>query len=328
MDYEEKNKKFRDIDKSMQKDLKPIFDRLIEKSERNMDSKSPTSWDEYVPPCGITNRNEPMTEEQIRDADNLVDIAITTIMENPRDFPLIEGQVPSSEKGQWGSDAGSDVGRVPLRQVESPDWLNEIESSLKGYYVRKKGRKGMDYEELIKGVIRKPKDKMRRKDDALYVFIDTSGSMWGYVDAYGTPLLELFATFFPEISKKYSGEVWFADYSPYDAVQPVSRVVDLSDFRSDEMNDVVIGGAGGTEFWGVWKYFDKKVREAQEKNTDAKVMMIFFSDMEADFTTYPELINNKNVLFVTVKGKGKEVEHLIDGEDRRLIYADAKLKND
>ena len=94
MDYEEKNKKFRDIDKSMQKDLKPIFDRLIEKSERNMDSKSPTSWDEYVPPCGITNRNEPMTEEQIRDADNLVDIAITTIMENPRDFPLIEGQVP------------------------------------------------------------------------------------------------------------------------------------------------------------------------------------------------------------------------------------------
>ncbi len=84
---------------------------------------------------------------------------------------------------------------------------------------------------------------------------------------------------------------------------------------------------GGTEFWGVWQYYDKKVRETQKNNPNAKSMLIFFSDMMADFESHPELILDKDVIFVTVEGMGSEltsVDGLIDGKRRRLIYADTK----
>jgi hypothetical protein len=330
MNYEEKEKEYKKVVESMNKNLKPIFDKLLDKSNSSMDSISPTNWSEYVPPCGITSRNEPLTEEQIREADHIVDQVVTTIMENPDEYPEIEGQVPASEKGKAGSGRGDSDGHVPIMPLEFPEWLKDITSTLKGYFTRKKGRKGLDYEEMIKGVIRKPKEKMKRREDALYVFIDTSGSMWSYKDAYGTGLLKLFSSFFPQIAKKFSGEVWFSDYAPFDAVEPITKVIDLREFRDDSMNKVHIGGSGGTEFWGVWRYFDKKVKEAKEKSPDAKVMMIFFSDMEADFESpeYQYLIEDKDVLFVTIKGKGQEVEHLIDGKDRRLIYADVKPSED
>ena len=45
--------------------------------------------------------------------------------------------------------------------------------------------------------------------------------------------------------------------------------------------------------------------------------------MEADFDSHPELIG-ENVIFVTVKGKGQEVQKYIDGTNRKLIYVDAK----
>ena len=156
--------------------------------------------------------------------------------------------------------------------------------------------------------------------------------MWGYKDKHGTPLLKLFGSYFPTIAEQYLGEVWFADYSPYNAPKPISRSMELEDFRADSFIDrdktpkIHIGGQGGTDFWGVWQAFDKEVRKVREENPDAKVQMIFFSDMEADFKKYPELITDKQVLFVTVAGKGQEVEHLVDGTNIKLIYADAKEK--
>lgn len=334
MGFKETQKEYHKTIKSMNKDLKGIFDELYKQSTERMDSITPVNWSEYVPPCGITERAEGLTEEQIRDADTIVDNVVTQIMDNPDDYPIIESQVPPTEKGTAGTGAGTDVGRVPMMQVEYPEWLRKITSSLKGFYTRKKGRKGLDYEELIKGIFRKPKTKMKRQDDALYVFMDTSGSMWGYTDHYGTPLLKLFSSFFPQIAKKYDGEIWFSDYSPYNSPEPIKNPIPLKVFRGQTPpSSVAIGGKGGTEFWGVWQYFDKKSREAKEKNQNARVMMIFFSDMEADFgdgkskdsrTDLLPLIENKDVLFITVKGKGEEVEHLIDGEQRRLIYIDAK----
>jgi len=326
MNYEEREEKFKDISKDIHKDLKPIFDRLVDKQTDFWNEQNSTDWDEYIPPCGITERNSDLTEEQIKDLDEVVDQTVSEVMDNPADYDEIRGQVPASEKGQAGQGRGDSHGRVKLAPMEFPEWLEDIESEVKDFYVAKKGRKGLDYEEIIKGVIRKAKQKVIQRDDALYVFIDTSGSMWNYVDQYGTPILKLFSSYFPTIAQKYNGQVWFADYSPLNSPEPISRVVELSDFRSDEMNDLDIGGYGGTEFWGVWQYFQKKEREAKERNPDANIMMVFFSDMEADFYSYPELIA-ENAIFVTIKGKGQEVKHLIDGDKRKLIFVDAKIPN-
>jgi len=325
MNYEEREKNFKKVSKRLHKKLKPIFDRLVDKQTDYWNEKNPTNWTEYTPPCGITERNKELTEEQVKDLDNVIDQTVTEVLENPLEYNEIQGQVPASQKGQAGEGRGDEHGRVRLVPMDFPKWLKDIKSSLRDFFAAKKGRKGLDYEEIIKGVIRSPKEKVIRRDDALYVFIDTSGSMWSYVDSHGNPLLKLFSSYFPQIAKKYSGEVWFSDYSPYDAPEPITTIVDLKDFRNVDKEDLNIGGYGGTDFWGVWQYFQKKEQEAKKSNSKAKIMMIFFSDMEADFDTYPELIA-ENVIFVTVKGKGQEVKHLIDGVDRRLIYADAIKK--
>jgi hypothetical protein len=332
MTYEERRDRLKEISVDAHRDLKPIFDRLIKTSDRYMDSKNNVDYTEYNPTCGITTRNKPMSEEQIRDADMHVDQSISEIIVNPDDFSEIDGQVPIWEKGEAGSGKGDSEGAVTLVPIEFPEWLEDLETEVEAYMSPSKIRKGLDYEEALKGVFRKARDRAQSPDNALFVFIDTSGSMWGYKDRNGTPLLKLFASYFPTIAEKYNGEVWFADYAEYNAPEPISRSMPLEDFRADSFMDkdktpkVYIGGAGGTDFWGVWQVFDKEVRKVREDNPDAKIQMIFFSDMEADFKKYPELITDKQVIFVTVKGKGQEVQHLVDGTNIKLIYADATQK--
>jgi hypothetical protein len=153
--------------------------------------------------------------------------------------------------------------------------------------------------------------------------------MWGLTDRNGVGLLELFASFFPRIAEKYQGQIWFSDYARYNDPDPITRAINLESLRKGDFDadKFRIGGMGGTEFWGVWQYYDKKVRETQKNNPNAKSMLIFFSDMMADFESHPELILDKDVIFVTVEGMGSEltsVDGLIDGKRRRLIYADTK----
>ena len=105
----------------------------------------------------------------------------------------------------------------------------------------------------------------------------------------------------------------------------------MSDFRAGHLEqpkelDIVSGG--GTDFWGVWQYFDKKVRERKEKYPDAKVMMIFFSDMDENLRDHPELIHGKDVIFVTdeVPPKENDVMQYINGKNIKLITVNKPKK--
>jgi hypothetical protein len=332
MDYEEKQEQYNDIMGRMGKDLKPIFDRMIQKSNDHIDEINPVDYSEYVPPCGITERNVPLTEEQIRDADNIVDQAITSIVDATEDYPEIVNQIPSrvramADKGG----SGMERGRVRMVQLEFPQWLEDIETEVKGYFTRKKGRKGYDWEEMVKGRISKAKERIIKAEDSLYVFIDTSGSMWGNTDDNGVPLIKLFSSYLPVIASKYKGEVWQTTYAHYGDPDPIKKRVLLEDFKASDLEspkelDIVSGG--GTDFWGVWQYFDKKVREAKEKNKDAKVQMIFFSDMDENLRDHPELIHGKDVIFVTdeVPPKDNDVMQYINGENIKLITVNKKKK--
>jgi hypothetical protein len=330
MNYDDKKDRYNEIVKGMGEDLKPIFDRMIDKSDKAISDVNPVDYEEYIPPCGITERNIPLTEEQIKDADDMVDQAISTILEATEDFPELTNQVPNRARGQAGVGAGGMGRRIKPLRLEFPEWLEDLESNLKSYFARKKGRKGYDWEEMVKGRISKAKEKIKKREDSLYVFLDTSGSMWGYTDDNGVPLMKLFGSYFPVIAKKYNGQVWQADSSPYGASEPIKKITELSDFRSYDLDpkDFTIRGGGGTNFWGVFQYFDKKVREAKAKNPDANVMLIFFSDMEADFESHPELIQGKEILFVTddIPPKSEPIMKYVNGENIRLIAVNKPKK--
>lgn len=332
MEYEDKKDRFNEIMKGMGTDLKPIFDRMIRKQTDSIAEKNPVSYSEYVPPCGITERNVPLTEEQIQDADNMVDQAITSILEAEEDYPEITNQVPKRDRQMADKgEGGKERGRIRPIELEFPEWLEDIETEVKGYFVRKKGRTGMDWEELVKGRISKAKEKITKEYSALYVFIDTSGSMWGNTDDNGVPLIKLFGSYLPVIASKYKGEVWQTTSAPYGDPNPIKKRTLLSDFNTGDLENTatfdVIGG-GGTDFWGVWQYFDKKVREAKERHKEAKVMMIFFSDMDENLRDHPELIHGKDVIFVTdeVPPEHNDVMQYINGENIKLITVNKKKK--
>ena len=332
MDYSDKKDKYNDIMKRMSEDLKPIFDRMIQKSKDYIAEKNPVDYTEYVPPCGITYRNIPLNEEQIKDADNIVDAAISSIVDSSEDYPDVVNQIPNRDRQMADKgEGGQDKARIRMTDLEFPEWLEDLETLVKGYYVRKKGRKGYDWEEMVKGRISKAKERIIKEDSALYVFIDTSGSMWFNTDDNGTPLIKLFSSYLPVIASKYNGEVWQTTHAPYGDPDPIKKRVLLSDFNGSDLDkpkELDVIGGGGTNFWGVWQYFDKKVREAKERNSEAKVMMIFFSDMDENLRDHPELIHGKDVIFVTdeVPPANNDVMQYINGENIRLITVNKKKK--
>ena len=65
MDYKNKQDKYNKIMGRIGKNLKPIFDRMIEKQTEKIREKTPVDYTEVMPSCGITTRNIPLTEEQL-----------------------------------------------------------------------------------------------------------------------------------------------------------------------------------------------------------------------------------------------------------------------
>jgi|GEM_PF-5090875 len=330
MDTKKLRDKFEEIQREIARDINPIFKRLIKKQGNLRDSQTPVDYEEFTPDCGIFEHAPVLSEEQKKEADDMVDVIETEVLDDPNELEQIRGMAKAaSVKGEAGTGVGDRKGFVKLRRLKFPKWLDSIQTNLKDFFNVTVKRKGIDWEEAIKNTIVKPKAKMVNHDDSLYVFIDTSGSMWNYTDRNGVGLLELFASYFPKIAEKYKGQIWFTDYAEYNDSNPIKREIDLETLRKGDFNanEFAMGGYGGTAFWGVWQYFDKKVRETRAKNPEAKTMLLFFSDMEADFAKYPELILDKEVIFVTVRGKGQKllaVDGLIDGKKRRLIFADTK----
>ena len=334
MEYEDKKEEYNRIMSDMGKNLKPIFDRMIEAARDNIESRTSTDYTNYVPPCGITSRNVPLTEEQIQDAEKIVNTAVSSIMDATEDYPEIVNQIPQrvremADRGE----GGNEWQRVRMQELEFPEWLEEIESSVGGYFSSVKGRKGLDWEEMIKGRISKAKDRLIREDNALYVFIDTSGSMSFNTDENGVPLIKLFASYLPTIASKYKGEVWQTTSAPLDDPKPIKKAVPLEDFNVHDLEEGeakaldVIGGKG-TDFAGVFQYFDKLVREKKAKNPNAKVMLIFFSDMDENTSQNPHFIHGKDIIFVTdnIPPPDNDVMQYINGDNIKLIAVNKKPK--
>jgi len=331
-DYLSRKKKFEKLSKKMTEDLKPIFDRLIKKSDDYVESHNAIDTTEYNPACGITKRIEPLTPEEVNEYERAVETTANAIKDDPFKYKEISGQAQIAEEPEYGEGKGTDKGRVRLKKLPFPSWLRDIKSSVKDYFDAEKGRTGMDYEEAVKGVIRKAKGKIIDENNALYVLLDTSGSMWGYTDAYGNPLLKIFSSHFPAIANEYKGQIWMVDDAPKGIPIPNENILELEDFTKD--TDIVISGGGGTSFWGAFEQVKAIEHKMKKQNSDAKVTLMVLTDMGVDLGTYPELIP-ESVIFVTlqsvidsnytpIKLAKKYIDEMPD--TRKLIGIDAKEK--
>ena len=56
MGFQRKKEEYIETCKDMARDLKPIFDRLIDKSDEYIEENNSVDMTEYVPSCGITKR--------------------------------------------------------------------------------------------------------------------------------------------------------------------------------------------------------------------------------------------------------------------------------
>ena len=298
MSYQSKKKKYEDLSKKMSEDLKPIFDRLMKKSDDYIDNHNAVDTSEYNPACGITKRIEPLTPEEVNEYERAVETVANAIKEDPFKYKELEGQYKIAEEPEYGEGKGSDKTRVRMKKLPFPSWLKDIRSSVKNYLDAEKGRTGMDYEEAVKGVIRKAKGKIVDENNALYVLLDTSGSMWAYTDAYGNPLLKVFTSHFPTIADEYKGQIWMVDDAPKDMPIPNESILELEDFTKD--TDIVITGGGGTSFWGAFQQVKAIEYKMKKNNPDAKVTLIVLTDMGVDLDSYPELIP-ESVIFVTLQ---------------------------
>ena len=329
MGYEDKLDEYLDVSNEMSKDLKHIFERLNKKSDDYIKEHNSVNTDVYAPPCGITKRIEPLTPSELNDLERQVEITKTTIKDNPDDYNEIKGMMPVGDKTEAGSGRGSDAGKVRIKKMPFPKWLEDIESNVSNYLNPKKGRKGMDYEAAISGRIRKAKEKLIVNNNSLYVILDTSGSMNSYTDKHGNSLLKVFSSFFPTIAEKYKGQIWMVDDAPKDAPIPLQNTLELEDFKTD--TQIVIRGGGGTSFWGAFQIVKKKELEIKEIDPDGKVMLIVLSDMGVDVSTYPQLIP-ESVIFVTVDSVSKydkaQIKEVVDAkpDTRKLISIDTGKK--
>lgn len=298
MGYDDKLEEFLRAGDEMSADLKPIFDRLVKKSDDYIEEHNSVTTAEYAPTCGITKRLEPLTPEEINDLERQIEITKNSIKENPDDYDDIKAVMPVGDRTEWGEGKGGQhLGKVRVKRMPFPKWLEDIETNVSNYLNPKKGRKGMDYEAAIAGRIRKAKEKLIVNNNSLYVLLDTSGSMSYYSDKYGNPLMKVFGSFFPTIAQKYKGQIWMVDDAPINDPIPVANTLELSDFKNE--HQFVPTGGGGTSFWGAFQIVKRKERELRKINPDAKVMLIVLSDMGVDLQSHPHLIP-ESVIFVTV----------------------------
>ena len=104
MDTKKKRAKFEEIQKDIARDINPIFKRLINKQGTLRDSMTPVEYTEWNPPCGIFEHAPTLTEEQKKEADDLVDVVETEILTDPDEMQEIKSMTAAaSTKGQAGS---------------------------------------------------------------------------------------------------------------------------------------------------------------------------------------------------------------------------------
>ena len=252
--------------------------------------------------CGINERDREFSDKDIVNMKNSSN-AIAKTLEHQEEYKeMVE---LSSKHGEGG---GGYIGLKPrITLTPYPSWLKRITKVLSDNKALKRTRKGLDYESLSVGRIRKPKSKGVKSDSSLIICFDTSGSMFASIRKSNFEADDIHKTFFdamlsylPNIAKKNKGETWFVDDLPLGSEIEPNNIVDNNLLTAKKIKKTIrerVSYGGGTGFDGVFDKFKNLVALSNNKGT-----LVLFTDLVFDFMSNPHLITNSgNIIIVTIE---------------------------
>ena len=334
--YKEKLKEWNKHEKGYHKKMKPIYDKLVAKSNYDRANNNKVDISKY-PPCSSASDAPVLQPNEVvevrRDRKRIEDIAKI----NAPQAKIIKGIEVKKEPGKPGSGKGNNIGSILVQPgLRLPKWIRDLKSNIANKIEKKWSRKDMDHEAAsYYGVIRKSKKKVVEPRDSLYILLDTSGSMMMYKDENGNTLLDLVAMFFPALAEEFDGEIWFSDDLPANQRVADENRVNLERFKktttksqaaSAQGKYLNISGGGGSGFDGAFCEFKDIEKDLKKKNGKSAIaQFVFLSDMEISITADTDRCMPENILFVTALGHGESVKKYVDkSKTRHLVYADIK----
>lgn len=223
-----------------------------------------------LPPCPITNNVPDMTESERQSVAALCEKIKQEINKEPYKF---NSQIDDRKDHDFGSKGiGNKDEVIELIYVTEPEWIKEIKTFC-NRYKKSKGREYFDEEMLVRGRLSMKKARTKSKNDALYLLLDVSGSMW-YFSYNGVPLLQLMASYMPKFASKFEG-YW---------VQTDGARIVISEMRElkklqNKGRIRLTGGSGADYIVAIQTIVDHSINHSGESDPT----IVLFSDMHEEF---------------------------------------------
>jgi hypothetical protein len=338
----DKREQYNSIIKNANESLSGLVGRLEKDVEKYNDKINPL-FAGMPPSCGSMSENpyakgatlSASEKRTMKDAQDEISKIEDQLLQNPIKFGDAGKIIPPKTKFTPGKGKGDKEGIFKVPGLGGrPPWFDLIIGGL-GELIGEPdiGRKGLDYVEAASGLqqgymkFKKQKALIVEPTKQIYVLLDQSGSMDQYAFK-GRNLLELLASFIPELGKEYEGFLWVCsdcNMSYYDADE--SSVPNKSVKLEDVTTSLIYSGGGGTSFDGAFAKLGNIERTKKRQNSDYEMSLVFFSDMQIDtseFKTYSKL-GPTHQIYVSLETKKDEIPDFIYKDPNfKVVLIDAE----
>ena len=233
----------------------PIIDRL---SGNPSPAEAQAAEDDGIiyKPCGVSKRVPKLTPRQLDEAKQTQQEITKQVDDKPFEYPdaaqVRGGNSPNREQ------TGTSREKISLPTMGKPKWFKELKDLMKGFGrpTRKRGKTGYDVESLIRGVVEKERDKLKRRGDLAFTIVDTSGSMLAKA-ATGRTYMQELTKYVPQIVQDYDGFVYVIDTEIKDIF--TNRQIKKA-MKKATANAMMLAGGGGTDFTLAYEDIVRKKR--------------------------------------------------------------------
>lgn len=305
--YEEMNNSYNEIVQGVNSSLSELLGEIKKGLDDYWEQNNSVNTAKSRP-CGILDRQPDISEGDRITGQGVVDDISAEVRDNPIDYANLKEIGPHGKPGRG---TGSTRGKIRLPKIdEEPTWITELETEVNVFKRRGKTKSYYDPLELSRGIPAKEREKKLLKQKSLWILLDVSGSMFSYT-YHGKSIIELLASYIPEIAKSFEGELWQIDEGA------PNKIIKLDDLRGEDIKDIEIRGGGGTDFNAAFKLLAKKKEEISEQiGGEAEFMTILFTDAEVYWN--PDLMPS-NLIIVTVKTKESSLPSLDEEKNQKAI---------